>query len=126
MEHDHTRRERQIMDILFRRGRATAADVMDDLPGRPAYLTVRTQLCVLEDKGHVRHEDDGIRYVYMAAVTREASRKSTLRHLIDTFFEGSSEQSVAALLDGEASRVGDAELHRIARLIEDAKKRTSK
>src|SRR5918999_5350757 len=93
-----TRRERQIMDILYRRGRATAAEVMEDLPGDPSYSTVRTQLRVLETKGHVRHEEEGLRYIYTPAVARTAARKSALRHLVDTFFEGSTEKAVAALL----------------------------
>src|ERR671919_43783 len=101
------RRERQIMDILFRRGRATAAEVMEELPGDPSYSTVRTQLRVLEDKGHARHEEEGLRYVYMPAVTRTAARKSALRHLVDTFFDGSAEKAVAALLGGETSRITD-------------------
>src|SRR5688572_16490869 len=85
-----TRRERQIMDILYRRGRATANEVLDDLPGTPHYSTVRTQLRVLEEKGHVTHEGDGIRYVYMPAVPRRAARKSALRHLVDTFLDRKS------------------------------------
>src|ERR1041384_1238249 len=89
-----TRRERQIMDILFRRGRATAAEVMEDLPGDPSYSTVRTQLRVLESKGHVRHGEEGLRYVYAPAVPRHAVRKSALRHLVDTFFDGSTEKVV--------------------------------
>jgi len=76
--HELSRRERQIMDILYRRGRATAGDVMGDLPGEPSYSTVRTQLRVLEDKGHVRHEEDGVRYVYVPATPRRAARKSAL------------------------------------------------
>src|SRR5512132_4013332 len=90
-----TRRERQIMDILFRRGRATASEVMSDLSGEPSYSTVRTQLRVLEEKGHVRHEEEGLRYVYVPALARHAARKSALRHLLDTFFEGSTEKAVA-------------------------------
>jgi BlaI family penicillinase repressor len=86
----HSRRERQIMDILFRRGRATAAAVMEDLPGSSSYSTVRTQLRVLEEKGHVRHEEDGLRYVYMPAERRTVASKSALRHLVDTFFDGSA------------------------------------
>src|SRR5262247_915035 len=117
-----TRRERQIMDALFRRGRATAAEVMEDLPGSPSYSTVRTQLRVLEEKGHVRHEEEGVRYVYMPAVRRHAARKSALKHLVDTFFDGSAEKAVAALLGGEASRVSGEELERIADLIEKARK----
>ena len=116
-----TRRERQIMDVLFRRGRATAADVMDDLPGSPSYSTVRTQLRVLEEKGHVRHEEEGVRYVYMPAVRRHAARKSALKHLVDTFFDGSAEKAVAALLGGEATRVTGEELDRIAELIAKAR-----
>ena len=117
-----TRRERQIMDILFRRGRATAADVMDELPGEPSYSTVRTQLRVLEDKGHVRHEEEGLRYVYVPAVARTAARKSALRHLVDTFFDGSAENVVAALLGGAGARVSEEELQRIAGLVEKARK----
>ena len=100
-----TRRERQIMDILYKRGRATANDVLEDLPGNPHYSTVRTQLRVLEEKGHVTHEEAGVRYVYMPAVPRRAARKSALRHLVDTFFDGSAEQVVAAVLGGEGAQV---------------------
>src|SRR5258706_2583456 len=99
-----TRRERQIMDILYRRGRATASDVMEELSGDPNYSTVRTQLRVLEEKGHVRHEEEGLRYVYVPAVPRRAARKSALRHLVDTFFDGSVEQVVVALLGGASAR----------------------
>src|SRR5947207_10519152 len=105
-----TRRERQIMDILYRRGRATASDVMAELSGDPNYSTVRTQLRVLEEKGHVRHEEDGLRYVYMPAVPRRAARKSALRHLVDTFFDGSVEQVVGALLGGEGARLSERDL----------------
>jgi BlaI family penicillinase repressor len=117
-----TRRERQIMDILFRRGRATAAEVMADLPGEPSYSTVRTQLRVLEEKGHVRHEEEGLRYVYSPAVRVHAARKSALKHLVDTFFDGSAEKAVAALLGGEATKVSADELDRIADLIARARK----
>ena len=116
-----TRRERQIMDVLFRRGRATAAEVMDDLPGTSSYSTVRTQLRVLEEKGHVRHEEEGVRYIYTPAVRRHAARKSALKHLVDTFFDGSAEKAVAALLGGEASRVSGDELDRISELITRAR-----
>jgi len=117
-----TRRERQIMDILYRRGRAIAADVMKDLSGDPNYSTVRTQLRVLEEKGHVRHEVEGLRYVYMPAVPRHAARKSALKHLVHTFFEGSSEQVVAAVLGGEATRLSEDDLERIADLVAKARK----
>jgi predicted transcriptional regulator len=117
-----SRRERQIMDILYRRGRATANEVMADLPGDPSYSTVRTQLRVLESKGQVRHEEEGLRYVYLPAVARHAARRSALRHLVDTFFEGSTEKVVAALLGGDASRLSDAELDRIATIVARARK----
>ena len=110
------------MDILFRRGRATAAEVMEDLPGDPSYSTVRTQLRVLEEKGHVRHEEEGLRYVYTPAVPRLAARKSALRHLVDTFFDGSAEKAVAALLGGEAAKLSDEEIERINHLIVKARK----
>jgi predicted transcriptional regulator len=117
-----TRRERQIMDILFRRGRATAAEVMAELPGDPSYSTVRTQLRVLEEKGHARHEEEGLRYVYMPAVRVQSARKSALKHLVDTFFDGSAEKAVAALLGGEGAKVSAEELDRIADLIAKARK----
>ena len=117
-----SRRERQIMDILFRRGRATAAEVMADLPGTSTYSTVRTQLRVLEEKGHVRHEDDGHRYVYLPVVARRAARRSALKHVIDTFFDGSAEKVVEALLGGEATRLTDDDLARIAALVAKARK----
>ena len=116
-----TRRERQIMDILYRRGRATAAEVLADLPGDTHDSTVRTQLRVLEEKGHVRHEEEGLRYVYLPATSRSAARKSALRHVVETFFDGSTEKAVAALLGGEASRLSEEELGRIADLIAKAR-----
>jgi predicted transcriptional regulator len=118
---DLTRRERQIMDILYRLGRATAGDVMKELPGDPAYSTVRTQLRVLEEKGHVHHEEEGLRYVYVPALARHTARKSALRHLVETFFDGSAEKTVAALLGGDASKLTEVELNRIAALIKKAK-----
>jgi BlaI family penicillinase repressor len=117
-----SRRERDIMDILFRRGRATAEEVMHDLSGDPSYSTVRTQLRVLEEKGHVRHVEEGRRFVYLPAVARSAARKVALRHVVETFFDGSVERVVAALLGGEASRLSDDELQRIQSLIDKAKK----
>jgi predicted transcriptional regulator len=117
-----TRRERQIMDVLYQRGRATAAEVLAELPGNPHDSTVRTQLRVLEEKGHVRHEEEGLRYVYMPAVPRHAARKSALRHLVQTFFDGSTEKAVTALLGGEATRLSEDELRRIADMIAKARK----
>jgi predicted transcriptional regulator len=116
-----TRRERHIMDILFRLGRATAEEVMHAMPGEPSYSTVRTQLRVLEEKGHVRHEEHGRRFVYMPAVARAAARRSALRHVMDTFFDGSVEKVVAALLGGDGSKLSDAELNRIEEMVKAAK-----
>ena len=127
MPNAHTalsRRERQIMDILYRRGRATANEVMADLTGEPSYSTVRTQLRVLEGKGHIRHEEEGLRYVYMANLPRRTARKSALRHLVDTFFDGAPENAVAAILGGEGSKLSDEQLDRIADLVK--KSRTSR
>jgi BlaI family penicillinase repressor len=117
-----SRRERQIMDILYRRGRATAGEVRTELTGHPAYSTVRAQLRVLEEKGHLRHEEERLRYVYVPAVSRQAVQKSVLQHLVDTFFEGSPEQVVATLIGRERLKVSDEELERIAQLIERARK----
>jgi predicted transcriptional regulator len=117
-----SRRERQIMDILYRLGRATANEVMAELPGEPNYSTVRTQLRVLEGKGHIRHEEVGLRYIYSPTVPRHAVRQSALKHLIETFFEGSAEKMLSTLLGVEGSKLSDEELDRLADLIEKAKK----
>src|SRR5262245_37206457 len=117
-----TRRERQIMDILYRRTRATAGEVMQDLTGEPNYSTVRTQLRVLEEKGHVKHEEVGLRYVYSPTVPRGTVRQSALRHLIDTFYDGSTEKVVAALLGVEGSRMSQEQLDHIAEMVEKARK----
>ena len=121
-----SRRERQIMDILGRRGRATAAEVMEDLPTETTYSTIRTQLRVLEQKGHVRHEQDGLRFVYLPAVARHAARKSALRHIVETFFDGSPEKAVAALLGGEATKLSGDQLERIAAILDKARKEGSR
>src|SRR5258708_34684721 len=92
-----TKRERQIMDVLYRFGRATAAEVMDGVPGAPGYSTVRNQLRVLENKGHVKHEEQGLRYIYMPTVALRSALGSALEHLLDTFFDGSSSKACAAL-----------------------------
>ena len=115
-----TKRERQIMDVLYRLGRATAAEVMQHLDG-PGNSTVRTQLRVLERKGHVRHEEEGLRFVYMPTVPRHSARRSALKHLVETFFDGSATKAVAALLGGEATRVSDEELARIEELVKNAR-----
>jgi BlaI family transcriptional regulator, penicillinase repressor len=114
------------MDILYRQGRATAGEVMDALPGHTSYSTVRTQLRVLETKGHVRHEEHGLRYTYIPAVPRHAARKSALRHVVETFFDGSAEKTVTALLGGEGTRLSEEELDRIAELIVKARKEGSR
>jgi predicted transcriptional regulator len=109
------------MDILYRRGRASAGDVMEDLSGDPNYSTVRTQLRVLEEKGHVRHEEQGLRYIYEPAVPRSSARKSAMRHMVDTFFDGSAEHAVAALLGGEGAKLSDEQLERIADLVKKSR-----
>ena len=119
-----TKRERQIMDVLYRLGRATAGEIMENLSGAPSYSTVRTQLRVLETKGHVRHEEHGLRYVYAPTVPRHAARKSALKHLVDTFFDGSNVKVVAALLGGEGAKLSDEELARIAELVDNARSDT--
>lgn len=117
-----SRRERQIMDVIYRLGRATAAEVHDALPDRPSYSTIRALLRVLETKGHLRHAEDGPRYVYSPTVPRERARESALRQVVTTFFDGSTEAAVAALLDISAARLSDTELNRLAGLIAQAKK----
>src|SRR4029079_18567728 len=119
-----TKRERQIMDALYRLRRATAAEIMRAVEGAPSYSTIRTQLRVVESKGHLRHEEEGLRYVYIPTVRRSAARRSALKHLVNTFFDGSNVKAVAALLGGEAARVTDEELDRIARLVAEARSET--
>jgi predicted transcriptional regulator len=110
------------MDILYKLERATVGEVLAQLADKPNYSTVRAQLRVLEEKGHVRHEEHGLRYVYVPCVPREVARRSALRHLVETFFEGSTEKAVAALLGGEVSRISSEELDRLATLIGKGKK----
>jgi predicted transcriptional regulator len=110
------------MDIIYRLGRATVGEVMERLTGEPAYSTVRAQLRVLEEKGHLRHEEHGLRYVYLPKVPRHMMRQSALKHLVDTFFEGSAGKAVAALLGKEGFKISTEELDRISKLIEEAKK----
>ena len=117
-----TKRERAIMDVLYRLGRATAAEVLAELAGSPHYSTVRTQLRVLEEKGHVRHESDGLRYVYLPTVARHTARRAALRHLIDTFFDGSAAGAVTALLGRDGGRLTDEDLDRIDALVQSARK----
>jgi predicted transcriptional regulator len=117
-----SRRERQIMDIVYRMGRATVSQVLPELPGEPAYSTVRAQLRVLEQKGHVRHEERGQQYIYMPTVPRHAVRQPALKHLVNTFFEGSREKVVSALLGTDNGSISDEELERIRQIIEKARK----
>ena len=117
-----SRRERQIMDILYQRGRATGAEIHEALPDAPTYSAVRAKLRVLEEKGHVRHEEEALRYVYVPVVARDSARKSALRHIVSTFFEGSVEDTVAALLDLSSANLAKSDLDRISLMIEKAKK----
>jgi len=114
-------RERQIMDILYRLGQATAAEVLSLLPDPPSYSAVRATLRILEDKGHVQHQHDGPRYVFRPAVAREKAKRSAVRHLIRTFFDGSAEQAVATLLDESSSKLSSEELDRLTELIVKAR-----
>ena len=115
-------REREIMDIVYRRERATAAEVMNELSGQPHYSTVRTQLRILEGKGYVRHEEENLRYVYVPAVPQNEVSRSALKQLIDAFYDGSTENVVAALLGLEGARLSQKKLDRIAAMVEQARK----
>jgi predicted transcriptional regulator len=117
-----SRRERQIMDILYQRGRASASEIHQALPDRPSYSAVRAKLRVLEEKGHVRHEEQALRYVYVPTLARDTARRSALRHVVSTFFEGSVEETVAALLDLSAANLSKQDLDRISNLIEVARR----
>ncbi|MEM1095275.1 MAG: BlaI/MecI/CopY family transcriptional regulator [Bacteroidota bacterium] len=116
-----SRRERQIMDVLYKQGRATAAAVLDAIPDPPSYSAVRALLRILEEKGHIYHEQEGPRYVYLPTVSRERAKKSAMRRVLDTFFEGSTTQAVAALLDMDED-VSSDELTRLEKMINDAKR----
>lgn len=117
-----SRRERQIIDILYTQGRSTAAEVQTALPDPPSYSAVRAMLRILEEKGHVRHEQDGPRYVYLPTVARDNAKKSAMRHMLRTFFDGSAEQAISALLDDESTKLSEAELERLARMINQARR----
>lgn len=117
-----SRRERQIMDIAYRLGSATAADVLAALPDPPSYSAVRAMLRILEEKGHLTHRHDGPRYVYSPVVPRTAARQSALRSLVRTFFDGSATQAAAALLDMSGSRLTPDEAEQLTRLIVKAKR----
>lgn len=110
------------MDILYRRGQATAAEIHATLPDPPSYSTVRALLRVLEEKGHVRHREKNLRYVYLPVIPRDKARRSAVAHLLDTFFDGSAEDAVATLLDVSAQNLSDADFERLSELIEKARK----
>jgi predicted transcriptional regulator len=116
-----SRRERQIMDVVYRLGRVTAAEVLEALPDPPSYSTVRALLRVLEDKGHLRHEQDGPRYVFLPTVPRDKARRSALQQLVQTFFDGSTAQTVAALLGSPDSKLTDEDYDRLSRLLDKAR-----
>ncbi len=122
MHQSLSRRERQIMDVVYRLGRATAAEVQEALPDPPGYSAVRALLRILEDKGHIRHEQDGPRYVFLPTLSRDKARRSALRQLVQTFFEGSTAQAVAALLGEPRSDLSDEDLERLSRLIDQARR----
>jgi predicted transcriptional regulator len=117
-----SRRERQIMDALYQAGRSTAADIRAAIADPPSYSAVRTMLRILEDKGHVRHELDGTRYVYIPTVARDKAKRSALRHVVNTFFDGSASQVMAALFELSPRELDDEELARIRRMIDAARK----
>jgi predicted transcriptional regulator len=117
-----SRRERQIMDALHQRGHATAAEVQAALPDAPGYSAVRALLRILEDKGHVKHRREGIRYVYLPRVKRESARRSALKRVVSTFFQGSVTQAMAALLETADTRLSDSELRALREMIDQARK----
>jgi len=121
-QHSLSRRERQIMDVLYRRGRATAAEILEQIPEPPSYSAVRAMLRVLEEKKHIRHEEKDLRYVYLPVVPREKARRSAVTHLLNTFFDGSAEQAVATLLNVSARDLKEEDFDRLAALIEEARK----
>lgn len=117
-----SRRERQIMDVLYRRGRASAAEVREGIKDAPSYSAVRAMLRVLEEKGHVKHESEGLKYVYVPSVNRDKAKRSAVKHLLDVFFPDSPDQVVAALLDVSGKRITQEELNRMTQMIEKARK----
>jgi BlaI family penicillinase repressor len=121
-QHKFSRRERQIMDVLYRKGRATVAEIMDEISDPPGNSAMRAMLRVLEEKKHIRHEAEDLRYVYMPVVPREKARRSAVTHLVDTFFDGSTEQAVATLLNLSARELKPEDFDRLAALIEQARK----
>ena len=121
-EHHFSRRERQIMDALHQRGRATAAEVQAALPEAPSYSAVRALLRILEEKGHIKHRREGARYVYLPRASRETARRSALKRVVSTFFQGSVTQAMAALLETADTRLSDSEFHELRQMIHQARK----
>jgi BlaI family penicillinase repressor len=121
-----SRRERQIMDVLYQKASATAAEVLESIPEPPSYSAVRALLRILEEKGHIRHEQRAGKYVFMPTMPREKAKLSAVRHLVQTFFDGSPEAAVAALLDSSSSKLSDAELDRLQGMIDKARKGAKK
>jgi predicted transcriptional regulator len=117
-----SRRERQIMDILYQRGKASASEVREAMEAAPGYSAVRAMLRVLEEKGHVKHQAEGLKYVYVPVVARDKAKRSAVKHVMETFFNGSAEQIVAALLDVSSTRLTREELDRMSEMIEAAKR----
>jgi predicted transcriptional regulator len=116
-----SRRERQIMDILYQRGKASASDVREAMPDAPSYSAVRAMLRILEEKGHLKHQEEGLKYVYAPTVARDKAKRSAVQHLLDTFFNGSPEQIMASLLDVSSTRLTREELDRMSAMIDKAK-----
>ncbi len=119
---DVSRRERQILDVLYRTGRATVGEIQQSIPNPPSYSAVRTLLRILEEKRHVRHEQEGTRYVYLPRIERDRAKRPAMRHLMDTFFEGSATQAIAALIDEDANTLSSEDWQRLADMIERARK----
>lgn len=117
-----SRRERQIMEIIYQRGKASAAEVREAMDDAPGYSAVRAMLRVLEEKGHVKHQAEGLKYVFVPTVGRDKAKRSAVKHILDTFFNGSPEQIVAALLDVSSTRLTREELDRMSEMIEKARK----
>jgi predicted transcriptional regulator len=117
-----SRREREIMDILYRDGALTASELVERLPGNPSNSTVRTLLRILEGKGHVRHEQEGMHYVYRPTVTRDRARRTALKHLVTTFFDGEPETVVSTLLDEKSLNLSNEQLDSMAEIIDRARK----
>jgi len=117
-----SRRERQIMEILYQHGKASAAEVREAMSDAPGYSAVRAMLRILEEKGHVKHQAEGLKYVYVPTVARDKVKRTAVKHLMETFFNGSPEHVVAALLDVSSTKLSSEELDRMARLIDNARK----